>query len=47
MFLPSGSADQVEVVAPELGSGQGIVVIDTILPNDFLLLEVGLIQDIP
>ena len=39
MFLPSGSADQVEVVAPELGSGQGIVVIDTILPDDFLLLK--------
>lgn len=39
MFLPSGSADQEVAPPPELGSGVGIVVIDTVLPDDFLLLK--------
>lgn len=39
MFLPSGSADTIETPAPELGSGQGIVIIDTTINEDFLLLK--------
>lgn len=47
MLIPSGSAQQETQEFPKLGVGQGIVVINTLIHEDFLLLKTIVESDNP
>lgn len=47
MFLPSGSMSQESGTSTDLGTGKGIIYINTAIPSDFLLLKTIVESDNP